>query len=190
MQRHSDRANPPLLDALRPVLPIFHSLLDDADAARLLRTSRSTALALLPSYTFSGSMFEAASVASLCRLRDLCLAYQLRITQLGLARGFKAVDFDCSPPQLSPFPNIVTSLSLRLGQVDGSDGLEDRWAALSAAACDWQHTEPWQLPHSHPQAQAHGSEGQRWQRPTWSTLFGSLQCRLPPSLLPCGLRVL
>ena len=45
------RAYSPLLDALRPLLPLLHSFLDDGDTARLLRTSRTTALALLPGYT-------------------------------------------------------------------------------------------------------------------------------------------
>ena len=186
-QRCRDRVNPPLLDALRPVLPLFHSLLADADAARLLRTSRTTALALLPGYAFASHTFEAASLSSLCNLRDLCLTYGFRISQLGLGRDFTVVDFDCSPPHLSPFPSTLTSL--RLGQLYQSVE-KQRWAALSAAACHWQHTEPWLLPHSHPEAQVHGTNGQRWQRPTEGWAFGSLRCRLPPGLLPCGLRVL
>ena len=189
-KRCRDRANPPLLDALRPVLSLFHSLLADADAARLLRTSRTTALALLTGYTFSGHIYQPVSLPALCHLRDLCLAYQLRITQLGLGRDFKTVDFDSAPPHLSPFPSSLTSLRLGHKGRNDLDEHNERWSTLSAAACDWQHTEPWQLPHSHPEAQAHGGEGQRWQRQREDFVIGSLDCRLPPGILPCGLRVL
>ena len=135
-KRCRDKASPPLLDALRPVLPLFHSLLADADAARLLRTSRSTALALLRGYTFTTPIFEAASVPSLRRLRDLVLAYQLRITQLGLRADIAVVDFECLPPQLSPF--LSTLFSIRFGHYPvGHDRAEQElhWATLSAAAC-------------------------------------------------------
>ena len=182
-----DQASAPLLDALRPILPLLHSLLADADAARLLRASRTTALALLRGYTFIKHIYKAASLPSLCRLRHLCLAYQLRITQLCMYSRCDDVDFDNAPPHMSPFSSSLTSL--RLGHCEVVEH-EHRWATLSAAACHWQHTEPWQLPHSHPQAQAHGSEGQRWQQPLWNMPFGSFQCRLPPGLLPCGLLVL
>ena len=172
------------------VLPIFHSLLADADAARLLRTSRTTALALLAGYTFTSHTFEPTSLPSLCRLRDTSLLDGLRMTQLVLG-AIAVVDFDCAPPHMSPFPACLTSLRLGHHQVvPGHVEQQQHWAALSAAACGWQHTKPWQLPHSHPQAQLHGREGQRWQRPPWSELLGILQCRLPPGLLPRGLRLL
>ena len=191
-------ATAPLLDALRPVLPLFHSLLADADAARLLRTSRSTALALLPGYTFTTHIFQILSTSSLRCLRDLGLVYGLRISQLVLGPNVKVFGFDTARLHQSPFPSTLTSL--RIGYYRAvlrfiSHGhsyveQEQRWAALSAAACHWQHTGPWQLPHSHPQTQAHGSEGQQWQQLPWSELSSSLQCSLPPGLLPCGLRVL
>ena len=150
-KRCRDTASPPLLDALRPILPIFHSLLADADAARLLRTSRTAALALLPGYTFTTHTFEPDFLPSLRRLRDLSLAYQLRITQLGLGRDIAAVDFDDAPPHLSPFPSSLTSLRIGYYQDQERSVVGQRWAALTTAACDWQHTEPWQMPHLLPQ---------------------------------------
>ena len=174
---------PPLLDALRPILPLFHSLLSDADAARLLRTSRTTVLALLSGYSFNIHIFQPASVPSLCRLRDLYLTYQLPNTQLvlHLTPSWKVVGFDPARTDLSPFPSTLTRP--RIGHYEVSppkhDEQEQHWAALSAAACHWQDTEPWQLRHSHPQVQSHGREGQRWQQHlTWSRLVGS-----PPVLL-------
>ena len=185
---------PPLLDALRPILPLFHSLLSDADAARLLRTSRTTVLALLSGYSFNIHIFQPASVPSLCRLRDLYLTYQLPNTQLvlHLTPSWKVVGFDPARTDLSPFPSTLTRP--RIGHYEVSppkhDEQEQHWAALSAAACHWQDTEPWQLPHSHPQVQSHGREGRQWQQSPGNRLLGCLQCRLPPGLLPCGLRVL
>ena len=49
--------SPPLLNALHPILPVFHSFLADADAARLLRTSRTAAMTLLPGYAFTNHIF-------------------------------------------------------------------------------------------------------------------------------------
>ena len=60
--------DPPLLDALRPVVFALHAFLDDADAVRLLRTSRTAALTLLSGYTFT-SIFLPDSLASLRHLR-------------------------------------------------------------------------------------------------------------------------
>ena len=156
--RCTDRASPPLLGALRPVLPLFHSLLADADTACLMRSSRTTALALLRGYTFRGNIFEPTCVASLRRLRDLCLACQLRITQPVLGDDIAAVDFDCAPLHLSPFPSSLTRLRIGYSIRDEQDE-QEHWAALSAAACHWQHTEPWLLPHSHPEVQGARQRG-------------------------------
>ena len=153
---------------------------------------------MLSAYTFTTHTYKPPSVASLRRLHDLCLAYQLRIiiTHLVLGPGVRVVDFDHARPYWYPFPASLTSLRIGQYRVEPAREVdwEQHWAALSAAACHWQHTKPWQLPHSHPQAQAHGSEGQRWQQPPWCSApkaeLGSLQCRLPPGLLPRGLRVL
>ena len=59
-QRIRARTSAPLLDALTPVLPLFHSFLTDDDAAR---TSRTAALALLPVYAFSSHVFEPPPLA-------------------------------------------------------------------------------------------------------------------------------
>ena len=74
---------PPLLDPSTPILPLLHTFLDDADAARLLRTSRTAALALLSGYAFTSHTFQPTSLIALRRLRDLCVEYKLRIRQVG-----------------------------------------------------------------------------------------------------------
>ena len=104
----------PLLDALTPLLPLFHAFLSDHDAARLLRTPRATALALLPGYAFTGHIFKATSLASLRRLRDLHLTYQLRITQLALSERMRMqnLTLDAAPPHLSPISASFIALSL------------------------------------------------------------------------------
>ena len=91
----------PLHDALRPVLPLFQPFLTDADAARLLRTSRTTALTLLPCYTFRTHTFDIASAASLQTLSDLCLAYQLRIIRLRLEQHAEPLEPGALPAGLT-----------------------------------------------------------------------------------------
>ena len=134
------RTSTPLLDALRPLVPLFHPFLDDADAARLLRTSRTTALALLPGYTFSTHIFQPAYLASLLRLRELCLAYRLRIALLCLP-NLRDLTFDATPPHLSPIPASVTALSFGQAELD-FEAFAPGWVALSAAAGAWQDREP------------------------------------------------
>ena len=136
------RAFPPLLDALRPILPLLNPLLTDADVSLLLRTSRTTALALLPGYTFTSHVFTPTSLGSLRRLRDLCLTYDLRVTQLSLPDAVKELPLDSTSPHMSPIPASVTALSLRPPR-DGASCYQQqqRWAAFSAPAPGWQHRE-------------------------------------------------
>ena len=197
-------ADCPLLATLWPILSIFHSFLTDDDAARLLRTSHTAALALLPSYTFSSHIFSPVSITSLRRLRDLCLTYHLRITQLGLPHNIQDLTFDPTPPHLSPIPPSVISLTLCCGH---AGHVEPDWAAFSAVATDWYNREPWRLLDLHPSPQWLGEEGTGWQlteapryprsfdesktpTPCFTDPSGDLNCPLPPGLLPSGLRVL
>ena len=172
------QAYPPLLDALWPVRTIVHSLLTDDDAARLLRTSRTTALTLLPRYTFSSHIFQPASLLSLRRLRNLSLAYDLRLTQLCLPGELESLSFDADAPHLSPIPPSVTALSL-----SPAHRQEPHWRALSAAAGDWQDKEAWRLPKppSHPLPQSYGEEAteRQWQLPWSVNPPNSLDCFLP-----------
>ena len=137
----------PLPDALSPILPLFHAFLTDSDAVRLLHTSHSGALVLLPSYTFTSHIFQPPTLSSLRRLRDLCLTYSLCITQLGLPKNVKELTLDPTPPHLSPIPATVTALTLCPPMRSYTGGLEGHWAAMSAAASDWQDREPWRLPY-------------------------------------------
>ena len=206
-----DPAPCPLLDALTSVIHLFHSFLADADAARLLRCSNAAALALLPGYTFRCHVFQPASVASLRRLRDLCLTYGLRVTQLALPRRVGELTFDPTPPHLSPIPSSVLALSLGPLEISPAE-VEPHWAALSAAASNWQNQEPWQLPYPQPSAHSDGKEDhtdeqwtaalqQRWQDgddfwpfdpllPAFIEYQGGLQQSPPRGLLPDGLRAL
>ena len=200
-----------LLDALTPILPLFHSFLSDADAARLLRTSRTVALALLPGYAFTSHTFEPASDDSLLRLRDLCVLYRLRVSQLGLPYHMPFLTFDAVPPHLSPIPATVTALEC--GSVPwytGSAFENGRWATFSAAAAagDWQGSQRWRLPEPHPSSSSEslGEEEKQRQLASWvsdikgdgrdgalpqfEVRYSALNCPLPPGLLPLGLRVL
>ena len=196
----------PLLAALRPLLSLLHPLLSDADAARLLRTSRTTALALLPSYTFTSHTFQPASLSSLRRLRELCLAYQLRITQLALGGGIVNVPFDSAPPHLSPFPPSVTALSFGVFH-SAAGGVDERWAAFSAAANEWQDSAEWGLPPplfsqlwADLSEKADAQQLGRWMDDDdgqsagpllcFAEAVGSFNSPLKPGLLPAGLRVL
>ena len=165
----------PLLDALHPVLSLFHSLLTDADAARLLRSSRTAALTLLPSYTFTSHIFKSVSLASLRRLRDLCLLYQLRITQLVLPHYLRDLTFDLTTPHLSPIPASVTAVTWG----EPYEGRDAAWAALSAAASHWQSAEPWRLP-DHPALETTTEAGKGRQLTRWrSRPAGRLQPSAP-----------
>ena len=177
------------------MLPIFQPFLADADAAHLLRTSRSTAFALLRGYTFSSHTFQPTSLVSLRRLRDLCLRYSLRVTQLGLPAEMKELPFDPGPSHLSSIPASVTALSLGSPY---SGRVEERWAAFRAAAVDWGHRDECQLPDVTLPTQ----EASFAQRRDGTTLVHRLSPRgflaptatldspLHPGLLPDGLRVL
>jgi hypothetical protein len=185
---------------LQPVLLLFHSLLTDSDAARLLRSSRNLALSLLPCYTFTSHVFQPASLASLRRLRDLCTTYSIRITQLCLPSNIKTLPFDLALPHLSPIPPSVTALTLGpLATCKG--GVNRRWTALSAAACYWQNRKPWCPP---PQDPPERADSQHWQL-TWTVdtpdeldpflpwfpdTCDDLEEPVPAGVLPEGLRVL
>ena len=149
-QRISARAQHrlPLLDALQPVFLLFQPFLSDDDAARLLSTSHATALTLLPGYAFTSHIFRPASLASLRRLRDQCVLYRLRITQLDLSASIKQLTFDDEPPDQSPIPASVIVLSFGAWMSDDEEDkkVDEGWAALSAAASDWQQRERWRLP--------------------------------------------
>ena len=195
-QRIRARSVAPLLDALRPILPHFHSFLTDDNAARLLRTSRTAAVTLLPSYTFTSHTFKLASLDCLRRLRDLCLTYRLRFTRLGL-RQLPELTFEPNLPHLSPIPPFVTALSFHP---------TNEYHVCSEPSL-WHVVAPWRrwcrlLPHSSPQW--FGEEANGWQltlasaslddlcrgRSTIFTAAGDLRCPLPPGVLPDGLREL
>ena len=198
------RPSHPLLNALSPVLPLLHSFLTDADAARLLRTSRAAALALLPGYTFRSHIFYSDNLVSLRRLRDLGLTYSLRVTQLGLPRTVRELTFDSTPPHLSPIPASITALCLGPLIRSNTGAVEPIFSALSAAAGDWQEKQPWRTHPPHPLSPSPGSSWRvKWAvdaeedfncldpaQPSCSDTLGLLDCPIPPGLLPPRLRVL
>ena len=205
-QRERTQRSTLTLDALRPVLSLFHPFLTDADAARLLRTSHTAALALLPGYTFTRHIFQPADLASLRRLRDLSLTYSLRVTQLALPEQMKELVFDPTSPGPSPIPPFVTALTFApFSRGRSSQLAEPSWADFSAAASDWQNTNPWSLPDFRSWSQVRGPQ---W-RPRCQLLPPSdfllllpsffsyvdapdwgINCSLPPGLLPEGLKAL
>ena len=202
-QRIRAHSHSPLLDALPPVLSAFHSFLSSDDAVRLLRTSRTAALALLPGYSFTCHTFQPTCLVTLRRLRDLCALYHLRVTQLALPESITELTFDAAPPHLSPIPASVTALSL--GPVHSHPRFEHpRWAALSAAASDWQDREPWRLPDPHTSLESLGEAEEQRQLTGWVSdvdrvrypapwcddSVGCFNRPLAPGLLPSGLRVL
>ena len=197
----------PFLDALAPVQSVFHPFLADADAARLLRTSRTAALALLPGYTFTRHIFQPSDVDSLRRLRDVSLTYRFRVTLLALPRDAGNLTFDFAPPHLSPIPSSVTALSFGPLDAHFPAWSERRWAAFCAVADDWQERPPWRLPPTDAAMHESGAEERmlkaewlaRWAAEPviiwdmlqpWQVARSDATCPLPPGLLPQGLRVL
>ena len=190
-ERSRTRLSSSLVDSLGPVLSIFHAFLADADAARLLRSSHTAALALLPGYTFASHIFQPSDLSSLRRLRDLGLTYDLRMTQLGLPQKIKEITMDPTSPHLSPIPASVLAMTLCPPMSSFRGGLEERWVAMSAAANDWQHRSPWQMPHHYPALRNNeGSSSPPWHLLHTTDPIGDLDCPLAPGLLPHGLRVL
>ena len=185
----------PLLDYLQPVLPLFHSLLTKADAVRLLRTSRTSASALLSLYSATNHTFQPASLASLRLLRDLCLTHGLRVKQLALPGDVQEMSFDSTPPYLSPIPASVTVISLSQPLICKGRQPPPSWAAFSAAAADWQDRQPWRLPVLNGSSQSDEAAVRACVEfkdvlPTFPDAGGVFRCPLTPGLLPDGLRLL
>ena len=171
----------------------------------MLRTSRTTALALLPGYALKSRILEPSSLAFLRSLRDLYQAYGLRITQLSLSADIESITLDVDSPHLSPIPPSVTCLTLgpsptvyrRLSadQEDVVREVDRKWVAMSAAAADWPDREPWRLPDSLSSLQSEREEARQppWLHdldclvPLFACLPHALSCPLPADLLPTGL---
>ena len=202
-----------LLVALTPILPLLHAFLDDADAARLLRTSHTAALALLRGYVFTKHVFQPADLASLRRLRDHSRTYGLRLIQLDLPGNVRELTFDPSPPHLSPIPASVVDLNLSPGfpkrwDDEPSWDAVARWSMLMAALRDRPVSESWHTRSAAPPSAQSGGEEEKekeeqrvWMRdpleeeigvflPWLGPPYGSLNGPLLPGILPTGLRVL
>ena len=134
-------------------------------------------------------MFEPASLASLRGLRDLGVAYQLRIAQLCTPSSIADLTFDAGPPHLSPIPASVTALSLGVSYAH-RDISASSWgvrcgAAITAAASDWQGREPWHLLHPDPSPQSCEEEWKSWQG-TWKERFiNGANCSFLPRFSEC-----
>jgi hypothetical protein len=81
----------PFIVCLRPIRFFLHPFLADDDAARLLRVSRTTSLALMPGFTFQQHVFVALSQVQMLRMRALYEAYDVRPTRMSLRGGRVAV---------------------------------------------------------------------------------------------------
>ena len=208
MEPHQALRFPPVVDALRPILPAFRPFLTDADAARLWRTSRVVARTLLSGYSFNSHVFQPVfNLRSLRQLRDLHEAYGLLIRQLRLGQNVLDLSFDHTPPHRSPVPASVTGLIL--GSTFTEDDSQRRcWTALCSGAdhC-WEGRDPWKRPELHPSPQSDEEEEEeerRWQLRRWLDdvrdghgplpLFADSHSEitdvLEPGLLPAGLRAL
>ena len=189
---------------MRPLRSAFQPFLTDENAARLLRTSHTAALTLLSGYPFTAHIFQPTSLHSLRRLRDLCLLYKLRITQLAVPERLKRLNFDAAPPHLSPIPTSVPALTLGAPGKDTNRKKERRWATFSAAACDSRDRELWCLRDLFSPAQwSDGQQETGWRLtllepdgrledllPYFSWPCGQLNAPLLPGILPHGLRSL
>ena len=78
----------PTLRSLAPVRSCVQSMLEDEDAARLLRVSRYTATTLLTGYSFHRHAFLAESASHLRRLTSFYSDYSMSITRMRLAAVF------------------------------------------------------------------------------------------------------
>ena len=98
----------PLIDALAPVHSKFQAFLTDEDAVQLLRVGRSTALLLLPGFTFRHHVFQASSMQRMrwYSMKTFYDAYDLRPTHLSVPVKSGNWKF----PVRSPFPSSLTAL--------------------------------------------------------------------------------
>ena len=129
IQRSSSHSSviPLTFHSLTSVRTCVQSMLDDEDAARVLRVSRYTATNLLTGYSFRRRVFFAESAAHLRRLTSFCSHYSLLITRMRLARDFSDPLHDVVTGQ-SLLPSSVIDLSL--------------WPLMS----DWLEVTPWPSP--------------------------------------------
>ena len=95
-------------------------------------------------------------------MRNLCLAYRLRVTQCCVHALTTHIPFDLTRPDLSPIPASVTSLTL-------STCYDPRWRTFSAAGGDWQDREPWRLPDPQSSWESYGEEEKQRQLTRWAS---------------------
>ena len=183
----------PFAVSLGPVRLVVHGFLSDDDAVRLLRVSRTVALALLRGFTFHEHVFCGDSEGQLWRLKRLWEKYDLCPTRMCLSSTVTSLSLD-EDSGLSPFPSSLKSLLL--GPLPHSpdrtpyeDTLFDSAALARCGAiqCLWS------------QADQEGSDEAKMQLLSsdaslpvghFAEVEGPFNCRLAPGLLPHGLRYL
>jgi hypothetical protein len=181
---------------LQLVASVLHPFLSDVDAARLLRVSRTTALALLPGFIFQEHVFVGESEAQMRRMKALYHKYDLRPTRMCLSAQMKSFSLDTDGGR-SLFPSSLTSLLLGPPpRVQSSLLMEG--GLFNAETTAW--CEAVQCPWSERSCDESSDEANdEWY---WSLLFedgsgpvqslivseGPLNCPLLPGVLPHGLR--
>ena len=184
------RPDHPLLICLQPIRTVLHRFLSDDDAAYLLRVSRTTALALLPGFTFLQHVFVGQSQQQMLRMRALYEAYDMRPTWMCLSEEVRSLSLEEGSGR-SPFPSSLTSLLL--GPLPPSD---ERSVALpmmfepGAAMCESIHCLCTRLGDRPSNADYNEllPELQGWPVRRFAGSDGPLNCTLQHGLLPLGVR--
>ena len=189
---------PCLLPCLHPVRLCLHPFLTDEDAARLMRASSSTTLAVLPHYSLTHEVFQFSSARAMKQTLSLYDRYELRVTKLRLGIRFTAPLLDDATGR-SRLPASLVSLWIgREWQVDSSN---PQWRAQAGADSEEEEEKEEEgtgdLDEQSSAEDAERLEAERrielveaWDVRKFNVTHGAFSQPLTPGALPHGLRYL
>ncbi|MCJ1297169.1 hypothetical protein MMC34_008738 [Xylographa carneopallida] len=129
----ADASTRSLLALLQPIRQCLHAFLSDADAVRLLRTSRATAAALLPGYAVVNRVFTFSTTAELKGALALYDRYDLRVLRMSLPQDWNEPLLDgATGRSLLPASLMALSLGKDFGRRKGTSAA---YAALDGSEC-------------------------------------------------------
>ena len=193
----------PLLTVLGPVHRCLHPFLDDGDAARVLRVSRSVAMALLSGYAFASHVFHPSSAAHVQQTTALYERYGLRVTRMSLPYDFqeplqeerKSNDDGMgasAPARRSILPSSLVALVM--GEVDPSRSANSLFPNIPALTSIGElrvDTAPLADGDDEYQRLLHRVDHRTsWRLEPYASACGEFQRCIPPGALPQGLRFL
>jgi len=178
----------PLLAALHAIRASFHRFVGDQDAVELLRVSRTTALTLLPGFTFQQRVFWGLDQEQMFCMKALYEKYDMRVTRMCLSGAIRSLSIE-EGASGSPFPSSLTSLilgpaavvekdlpsSLFADATNGVDAINCLWSRGRGERTQDEYEQLLMEKESRPVTRLHQS-------------IGPFNCPLAPGLLPHGLR--